>query len=106
MTEREVCVATQALSPGARLAQPVRRAGGAVLLHAGAVIDVDQLRLLIQRGIDSVYVRQEETRDAEQIERDIAVAKARVTHLFRGDGSAARQALGVAIADYRRQGAS
>ncbi len=103
MTDRVVCVSTLALSPGARLAQSVRRADGAVLLHAGAEIDIDQLRLLVQRGIDSVYVLQEETRDAEQIERDAVAAMARVAHLFRGEGGTARQALAVAITDYRLQ---
>jgi hypothetical protein len=49
---------------------------------------------------------QKETRDAAQIEQDVAAAGARVAHLFRGDGSAARKDLGVAITAYRRQAAS
>lgn len=106
MTDRVVCVATQALGAGARLARPVSRANGAVLLHAGAVIDTDQLRLLIQRGIDSVYVLQEDPRDEVQILRDLGAALERVAHLFRGEGSAARQALAETIAEYRRQSVS
>ncbi|MCF8178776.1 MAG: hypothetical protein K9J74_09735 [Sulfuritalea sp.] len=106
MKDREVCIATQALAAGARLAKPVSRANGAVLLHAGAVNDADQLRLLIQRGIDSVYVLQEDLRDEEETHRDVGNALGRVAHLFRGEGSAARQALAETIADYRRQSVS
>ncbi len=106
MAEHDVCIATLALGPGARLAQAVRRADGAVLLHAGAVIDADQLRLLVQRGIEYVHVLQEEIRSAEQIAGDIGAAAARVAHLFRGDGSAARHDLAAAIAAYRRGGAA
>lgn len=106
MADRVVCVSTLALGPGVRLAQSVSRADGAVLLHAGAEIDVDQLRLLVQRGIDSVYVLREETRDPEQIESDVAAAAARVEFLFRGEGSTARQALAATLAGYRRKAAA
>ncbi|MCF8198787.1 MAG: hypothetical protein K9J42_08480 [Sulfuritalea sp.] len=106
MTDRVVCVSTLAIGPGARLAQSVRRADGAVLLHAGAEVDVDQLRLLIQRGIDCVHVLQEETRDVEQIKRDVETAAARVAYLFRGDGGTERQALAATIENYRRQAAA
>jgi hypothetical protein len=70
------------------------------------VIDVDQLRHLIQRGIECVHVLREETRDPGQIERDVAAAAARAARLFRGGSSAARDELGVVIADYRRGGAA
>jgi hypothetical protein len=106
MAERVVCVATLALEPGARLAQDVRRADGGVLLAAGTELDVDQLLRLIQRGIDCVHVLREDTRDAAQIERDLAAAAARVAHLFRGPGSAARNELARAIAEYRRRAAA
>lgn len=106
MTDRVVCVSTLALSPGVRLAQSVRRADGAVLLHVGAEVDIDQLRLLIQRGIDSVYVFREETRAPEQIESDVASAVARVAFLFRGEGGNARKTLAAVVENYRRQGAS
>jgi hypothetical protein len=104
--ERDVCIPILGLAPGTRLAQSVHRADGAVLLPAGAELDADQLRRLIQRGVEFVHVMQKETRDAAQIEQDVATATVRVSHLFRGDGSAARKNLGVAIADYRRQAAS
>lgn len=102
MADRSVCVSTQELRPGARLAQAVRRADGGLLLAAGTEIDIDQLRQLVQRGIESVYVQREETRDAAQIERDVAAAEQRVADLFRGPSSPARDELAVVIADYRR----
>ena len=106
MTERTVCVSTLGLRPGAKLAQAVRRADGGLLLPAGAELDTDQLRQLIQRGIECVHVLQEETRDAAQIERDVQAATARVAHLFRGQSGAARDELAAVIADYRRRAAS
>lgn len=106
MAERTVCIATLGLKPGARLAHAVRRGDGALLLSAGTEVDVDQLRQLIQRGIECVDVLQEETRDEAQIERDVTAAAARVGWLFRGNGSAAREELGLVIADYRRRAAS
>lgn len=106
MAERSICMSTLAATPGQRLAQAVRRADGGVLLSAGTELDVDQLRHLIQRGIDCIHVAQEETRDAGEVERDIAAAAARVAYLFRGPGSAAREELAEAVADYRRRAAS
>lgn len=106
MADRTVCVSTLGVQPGARLAQAVRRPDGALLLAEGTEIDVDQLRQMIQRGIESVYVLQEETRDAAQIERDIAAAEARVARLFRGKSNAARDELAAVVADYRRLAAS
>ena len=103
---RTVCIPALGLAPGMRLAQPVRRADGVVLLPAGTELDVDQIRRLIQRGIEFVHVLQKETRDAAQIEQDVAAAAARVAHLFRGNGSAAREKLGTVIAEYRRQSVS
>lgn len=104
--ERDVCVPTLSLSPGTRLAQPVRRADGIVLMSAGSEIDADQLRRLIQRHVEFVHIMQKETRDPAQIEQDVANAAARVAHLFRGDGSAARTGLRAAIIAYRRQAVS
>jgi hypothetical protein len=106
LAERAVCISTLGLKPGARLAQAVRRGDGALLLPAGTELDIDQVRQLIQRGIEFVHVLHEETRDAAQIERDIAAAEARVAYLFRGGGSVAHGELAAAIFDYRRQAAS
>lgn len=106
MTERTVCVATLGLKPGMRLAQAVRRPDGALLLPAGAEIDIDQLRQLVQRGIEFVHVAQEETRSAAQIEQDVAEAEERVAHLFRGKSGDARRELAATIADYRRRAAA
>ena len=106
MAERTVCVSTLGLRPGARLAQAVRRPDGGLLLAADTVIDVDNVRQLLQRGIECVHVLQHETRDAAQIERDVAAATARVAHLFRGKSGPARDELAVAITDYRRLAAS
>lgn len=104
--ERSVCLPTLGVKPGARLAQAVRRADGAVLLPAGAELDIEQLRRLIQRGIDCVHVLQKETRDAAQIEQDVAAAARRTAHLFRGHGSEAREKLAAVMAEYWRRAAS
>ena len=106
MADRSVCTSTLGLKPGARLAEDVRRADGAMLLPGGTELEATQLRQLIQRGIEFVQVLQVDTRDAAQIERDIAAAEARVAHLFRGGGSAAHGELAAAIFDYRRRQAS
>lgn len=106
MVERTVCIATLALKPGAKLAQAVRRADGALLLPAGSEVDGDQLRQMVERGIECVHVLQEETRDAAQIEHEVAAAVARVAQLFRGTTGDARQQLAAVVADYRRQEAS
>ena len=106
MADRDVCVSTLRLKPGARLAQAVRRADGGLLMAAGTELDLDQLRQLIQRGVETVYVRQEETRNAAQIERDVAAAAQRVARLFRGQSSPARDELAAAVSDYRRHAAS
>ena len=106
LADRTVCISTLGLKPGARLAQAVRRADGGLLLAAGTEVDADQVRQLIQRGIECVHVLQEETRDAAQIERDMAAAAERVAHLFRGKSSDARDELAAAITDYRRRAAS
>lgn len=106
MADRTVCVATLGLKPGARLAQAVRRADGGLLLAAGTELDIDNLRQMIQRGIECVHVLQQETRSAEQIAHDVAAAEARVAHLFRGASSEARDELAAAVTDYRRRAAS
>jgi hypothetical protein len=106
LAERTVCVSTLGIKPGARLAQAVRRADGGLLLAPGTELDVDQLRQLIQRGIECVHVLQEEKRDAAQIERDVAAAAARVAQLFRGKSGAARDELAAVVGDYRKRAAS
>ena len=105
MADRTVCVATLGLKPGARLAQAVRRADGGLLLAAGTELDIDNLRQMIQRGIECVHVLQE-TRSAEQIAHDVAAVEARVARLFRGASSEARDELAAAVTDYRRRAAS
>ncbi len=106
LAERTVCISTLAIKPGARLAQAVRRPNGALLLAAETELDIDQVRQLVQRGIELVHVLQEETRDAAQIERDVAAAADRVAQLFRGQSSDARNELAAAVTDYRRRAAS
>jgi hypothetical protein len=106
LADRTVCVSTLGLKPGARLAQAVRRADGGLLLAAGTELDIDNLRQLLQRGIECVHVLQHETRSAEQIEHDVTAAESRVAHLFRGASGAARDELAAAVTDYRRRAAS
>lgn len=106
MVDRTVCISSLSLKPGARLAYDVRRADGAVLMAADTAIDADQLRQLIQRGVECVDVLEEETRDAARIESDVAAAVERVAHLFRGTSNSARDELAAVIGDYRRKAAS
>jgi hypothetical protein len=77
-----------------------------LLLAAGTELDIDNLRQLLQRGIECVHVLQQETRNAEQIAHDVAVAEGRVAHLFRGASGEARDELAAAVTDYRRRAAS
>lgn len=106
MTERTVCKSPLLTSPGMRLARPVLRADGGVLLTAGTVLDGEQIQHLMQRHVDFVYVLEEETRDASTIEREIAAATARVEHIFRGESGESRNELRAAVTAYRRQAAS
>jgi hypothetical protein len=106
VADRTVCVSILALKPGARLAYEVHRPNGGLLLPAGTEINAEHVHSLIQRGIEYVHVLQEETRDAAQIEHDVALAAERVAHLFRGDSGDARNELAAAITAYRRRSAS
>jgi hypothetical protein len=106
VADRTVCISTLALKPGARLAQAVRRTDGGLLLAAGTELDIDNLRQIIQRGIECVHVLQHETRDAEQIACDVAAAAQRVAHLFRGEGGESRTELAAAVTDYRTRAAA
>jgi hypothetical protein len=103
MTERTVCRSPLLISPGMRLARPVLRADGEVLLAIGTELDREQLQQLLKRHVDFVYVQQEETRDAGAIEEEAAAATARVERIFRGPGSESREELRAAVMTYRRE---
>lgn len=103
MKTRTVHLPSGDLSPGMIVASPVSGPQGAVLLNAGTVLDESMLEHLRRRGIESVSVIVPDGRDPDIVAREIAEACARVDHLFRNGGSAARQALHAVVRDYRRR---
>ncbi len=102
MTTRAVCLTPIRVTPGVRLARPVLRADGNVLLAAGTELDRDQLAQLWERGIEYVYIETSDERDEAAKARDLAAAEARVATLFRGTSSESRDSLRAAILAYRR----
>lgn len=105
MKNRTLCLSPWRIKPGMILAKPATRQDGAVLLAAGTELTADQLEHLRQRGCEALCVGMPENRGAEEIRREVDQVEARVRHLFRGPGSAARMDLAAAVVAYRRQGA-
>lgn len=103
MTTKAICLTPLRVTPGARLARPVLRTDGNMLLAAGSVLDSDQLANLWERGIEFVHIEVEDERDDETRARDLAVVVARVNQLFRGPGNTARSELHAAVLAYRSQ---
>ena len=106
MNQRIVCRTPSRTNPGMRLARDVLRADGMVLLSAATELDADRLAHLHQRGIETIFVFEDDPRDADAVAHDAAVAEARVRHLFRGRSNAARDELAQSIYDYRRDSAA
>ena len=103
MKTRALCLSPGRVAPGMTLARAVTDREGNTLLAAGAVLDSAMLDRLIRRGVEAMAVLVADTRDADAIASELAAAEARVAYIFRGQGSAARQALHAAILDYRRE---
>ena len=104
MTTKAVCLTPLRVTPGARLARPVLRTDGNMLLAAGSELDSDQLANLWERGIEFVYIEVADTRDDETRAHDLAAVGARVKQLFRGPSNAARDELQAVVLAYRREG--
>lgn len=104
MTTKAVCLTPLRVTPGARLARPVLRADGNMLLAAGSELDSDQLANLWERGIEFVYIEVEDARDDATREHDLAAVESRMRQLFHGPSNAARDELQAAVLAYRRQG--
>jgi hypothetical protein len=103
MKTRTVCLPPGELLPGMVVATQVSGAQGSVLLAAGSVLDAPALDKLRRRGIEALTVSIPDTRDEATIAGELAAAAARVDHIFRGPGSAARTALRDAVHAYRRK---
>jgi hypothetical protein len=117
MTERTFCLSTLRLQAGMRVARTLHRPDGAVLLPEGSELTDAHLEQLPQRGIDVVYVSQLDPRSPDEIAHDLALADARVSHIFRPQNAAeiaesaeiapsddARAALESAVRAYRQAG--
>ncbi len=103
MKLRTVCLAPGRAAPGMTLAAAIVGHDGHTLLAAGTLLAPEMLDRLIRRGVETLSVVLPDTRDEETVAMALAIAESRVRSLFRGKGSPAREALGAAILDYRRQ---
>lgn len=104
MKMRRLVLPVQEARAGMRLVAEVRNAAGGVLLAAGAVLAEDALAGLRRRGIDAVAVEMPDARSEEEIARELALAEARIDHLFHRhiDNPELRE-LKQIVLDYRRK---
>lgn len=103
MKTRIVCMPPGQLAAGMIVAAPVNGPQGAVLLAAGAALDDHSLEQLRRRGVSFVCVSLVDSRNEDTIASEVAAAEARVGYIFRGEGSASRQALHQTLLNYRRK---
>ena len=103
MKTRVICLSPSRVTPGMVLAAPIAGREGHDLLPAGALLDAEVIDKLIRRGIETLSVGVPDTRDEATIAEEIKRAQARVGFIFRGNGSAAREALHALLLDYRRE---
>lgn len=103
MKSRSMCCAPGRVIPGMALAAPVVDHEGHTLLAAATVLDAEMLDRLIRRGVETVSVLVLDARDEETIARDVRAAEARVAHIFRAPGSAARETLRECVLAYCRE---
>ena len=89
------------VTPGMELAKAVTDRDGHALLALGTALDAEILDRLIRRGVESVAVLAQDTRDEETIANELRVAEERVEAVFRGSGSPARAELHAAVLKYR-----
>ena len=103
MKSRTMCFAPGRVVPGMALAAPVVDHEGHTLLVAGAILDAEMLDRLIRRRVEAVSVLVLDARDEATIAMEVRAAEARVAHIFRAPGSAARAALQVSVLAFRRE---
>ena len=105
MKTRTIHLPVLCVVPGMTLALAITDRTERTLFTAGTVLDADMLNRLNKRGVESVAVLVTDTRDAAAIEEELVVARTRVLHIFRGTGTAARDALQAAVLNHREEGA-
>jgi hypothetical protein len=105
MKSRTIHLPILCVVPGMTLAESLLDRQGRILFAAGTILDAVMLDRLNKRGIESLAALITDTRDAGTINQEVLAAESKVLLLFRGPGSEARQALQVAILDYRKTGA-
>ena len=103
MKSRTICISPGCIAPGMTLAKAITDRDGNVLLAAETELDLGMLDRLTRRGVETVSVRVQDTRDEETIAEELRTAEARVATIFRGGGSAAREALHEAILKFRQE---
>ena len=103
MKSRTIYLPPGRVAPGMTLAITVLDGDGHALLAAGAVLDTRTLDRLSRRGIEAIAVLLLDTRDKKTVEKEVLSAETRVTTIFRGVGSSARDELHSAILHYRQQ---
>lgn len=102
MKLRTIFLAPGRVAPGMTLAEPVLDKAGHRLLSSGTILDTVTLDHLSRRGVEAIAVLLPDTRDEETIAKEISAAESRVADIFRGSGSAARDALQSAVLQFRR----
>lgn len=103
MKLRTLHFAPARVTPGMELAKAITDRDGHALLASGTVLDAEILDRLIRRGVESVAVFVQDTRDEETIANELRQAEERVEAIFRGRGSPARAVLHAAVLSYRRE---
>lgn len=101
MKTRTIHLPVLCVVPGMILALAITDRSERTLFAAGTILDADMLNRLNKRGIESVAVLVTDTRDAAAIEAELVAAKIRVLQIFRGTGTAARDALQAAVLNHR-----
>jgi hypothetical protein len=101
MKSRAMCFAPGRVIPGMALAASVVDHEGHTLLVGGTILDAEMLDRLIRRGIETISVLILDARDEATIAHELRAAEARVAHIFRAPGSAAREALRQSILSFR-----
>ena len=101
MKSRSMCFAPGRVIPGMALAAPVVDHEGHTLLVADTILDSEMLDRLIRRGIETISVLVLDARDEATIAMELRSAEARVAHIFREPGSAAREALRESVLAFR-----
>ena len=103
MKTRALCLSPGHAAPGMTLARAAADHEGNTLLASGTTLDAEIIDRLIRRGVSTITVLVVDARDAETIAHDLAEVEARIAHIFRGNGSPAREALRQAVLAFRRE---